>query len=60
MSERIIEVLMDRDGMDRAEAISTINECRDELMQRLGDGEMPYDICDEYFGLEPDYLEDLI
>ena len=54
------EVLMGRDGLIEEEAVIRIAECRDELHARLEDGEMPYDICMEFFGLEPDYLFDLL
>ena len=54
------ETLMERDGLTEEEAIIQIAECRDELHARLDDGEMPHDICMEFFGLEPDYLEDLL
>jgi hypothetical protein len=54
------KVLMNRDGLTEEQADKQIEECRKDLMARLADGDMPYDICGEYFGLEPDYLEDLI
>ena len=56
----IKEILMRRDGMSASEADELIMEAQEELLNRLGDGEMPYDICQEYFGLEPDYLTELI
>ena len=52
-------VLMARDGVSESEAQNLINEAREDLMARLAEGEMPDDICSEYFGLEPDYLEEL-
>ena len=51
---------MERDGLTEQEAEDLIDECRDELHRRLDEGEMPEDICQEWFGLEPDYLFDLI
>lgn len=56
----IKEVLMIRDGMTPAEADAAIKECRDELFERLDNGEMPEDILLEHFGLEDDYLLELI
>ena len=56
----IKEILMRRDGMTAEEADELIMEAQEELLNRLDDGEMPYDICQEYFGLEPDYLTELI
>ena len=58
--ETIKQVLMRRDGMTAKEADELIAECREDLMERLANDEMPYDICEEYFGLEPDYIDDLI
>jgi hypothetical protein len=56
----IVEVLMDRDGLTEEEANSEVRAAREDLMERLGEGEMPHDICEEWFGLEPDYLMDLM
>lgn len=56
----IKEVLIARDGMEPEEADELIAECKNDLNVRLAEGEMPYDICQEYFGLEPDYLDELI
>ena len=51
---------MNRDGLTSAEADEQILNARRELMQRIEDGEMPFDFCEEEWGLEPDYLEDLM
>ena len=59
MSE-IKKVLMERDGITEQEAEDLIEEARAELQDRLETGEMPYNICQEYFGLEPDYIMELI
>lgn len=58
--ESIKEVLMEKDGMTEEEAESEIESARDNLHERLAEGEMPYDICSEWFGLEPDYIMKLI
>lgn len=55
----IVEVLMRRDGMSRKEAEELVEEARKDLNQRLSEGELPFDICEEWFGLEPDYMIDL-
>jgi len=60
MRESIVKVLMNRDGLSKEEAVAQVKECQADMMQRLEDGEMPYDICEEYFGLEPDYLDDML
>lgn len=54
------QILMNRDGLTSAEADEQILNARRELMQRIEDGEMPFDFCEEEWGLEPDYLEDLM
>lgn len=54
------KALMERDGLTEGQAQEQINNAREELMSRLGNGEMPFDFCEEEFGLEPDYLEDLL
>ena len=59
MSE-LVKVLMERDDLTREEAEEQVAECTREMHQRLAEGEMPDDICEEYFGLEPDYLMDLL
>lgn len=53
------KVLMERDGLTEEQADEQIKEAKIILNERLGEGESPYDICEELFGLEPDYLEDL-
>ena len=53
-------VLMDRDGLTAAEADQEIREAREEFMQLITDGEMPFDYCEDRWGLEPDYLDDLM
>ena len=51
---------MERDGLSKQDAQDQIDEARAELNDRLADGDDPYEICQEFFGLEPDYLMDLI
>ncbi len=56
----IMEVLMRRDGMSRKEAMALIQAARTDLRKRLEKNEYPEDICEEWFGLEPDYILDLL
>jgi len=56
----IKEILMDRDDMSAEEADDLIQEAKDDLNDRLEAGETPEDICEEWFGLEPDYITELI
>lgn len=60
MRESLKEVLMRRDNMSEAEADDLIEEAKEDLQERLGNGEIPEDICEEWFGLEPDYIDDLM
>jgi hypothetical protein len=59
---KIKSILMSRDGMSSEEANKLIGEALYELNERLltGDLDSSYDICEEYFGLEPDYLMELV
>lgn len=58
--ETIEQVLMRRDKMRKKEANDLIEQTRQDLAERLAEGEYPYDICNEWFGLEPDYIEELM
>ena len=60
MASDIAIVLMRRDGMQLDEALDLIAECKADLQERLDNGEYPFDICQEWFGLEPDYIDELI
>jgi hypothetical protein len=59
MTKTIKQVLMERDKMSAEEADKLIAEAKQDLLDRLDEGEYPYNICEEWFGLEPDYLEEL-
>lgn len=56
------KVIMEKYGWDEQEADSLINEARTALQEYLDDNdqESAYNICEEYFGLEPDYIMDLV
>lgn len=56
------KVLIERDGITPEEADIQIKEAKEVLQEYLeeGDQESAHDICQEFFGLEPDYLMDLI
>ncbi len=58
--ETIKQVLIRRDGMDEHEAEALIEEAKQDLLARLEEGEMPFDICQEWFGLEEDYVIELL
>lgn len=56
----IVETLMKRDSLSRYEAEELCFEASDELQRRLVSGESPFDFCAEMFGLEDDYLDELL
>lgn len=59
---KIREILMTRDGMTADEADNLINEAKGQLFDYLAEGDMSgaEEICEEFFGLEPDYLFELM
>jgi hypothetical protein len=48
--------------MSENEAQSLINDARDALQYYINSGELEFaeNVCEEYFGLEPDYLFELM
>ena len=62
MSNRVIKILMNRDGITRDEAVSRINECQEMIEEAMveGDFEGVDDIIASELGLEPDYVMDLM
>lgn len=53
-------ILMERDGLTASEADADIREAKQELMELIGAGEMPFDFCQDRWGLEPDFLDELM
>ena len=53
---KVIAILMARDGMTREEATELVMDCR----QMIYDGEDPTEVLQNELGLEPDYIFDLI
>jgi len=60
MEENIKQVLMRRDEMSEIEASNLILEAQEAFDFYVEDGDMDSaeNICQEYFGLEPDYLSE--
>jgi len=59
----IKQILIDRDGMTEREAEDLINQAKDDLWNRLNtpaDYDNAFDICADWFGLEPDYIMELM
>ena len=63
MSETILEVLRRRDNMSQEDAEALIEEAKEDLQDRMEDpvayGD-PFEVCQDWFGLEPDYVMELI
>ena len=60
----IVKILMKRDGMTKKEAEKLIKEAQEDLLETL-ETEGPFsdeaqNICETYFGLEPDYIIEII
>ena len=55
-TNEIVRILMKRDGMERDDAEDLLRDAREAVEE----GEDPEEILADFFGLEPDYLEDLI
>ena len=54
---RVIDILMKRDGIEYEEARSLVKETKDEIISNPIDAN---EIIKDYLGLEPDYLEDIL
>ena len=53
---------MQRDGLDEEAALDLISDAQEDLQQRLsGESEDdPFSICADWFGLEEDYVMELV
>jgi len=62
MSHIIRKILINRDNMTSSEADQLIEEAREALQEYLAndDQDSAYNVCEEYFGLESDYLDELL
>ena len=56
--ESIKEVLITRDGMDPTDADDLIAQAQAEFNEHIDNNELDLaeNICEEWFGLEPDYV----
>ena len=55
---RVVAILMKRDGINEADAIELVKETKEELLS--SDTFFPDDIIWNNLGLEPDYLMDIL
>ena len=62
MMESLKDVLMRRDKMSVEEADEAIDEAKKALQEYLANDDLAgaEDVCSQYFGLEPDYVFDLL
>ena len=61
--ETIKEILMNRDNYSEEEVEKEINAAKVDLEDRIMSPEEygdPYDICMDWWGLEADYIEELL
>lgn len=59
--EKVIKILMARDGLSYEDAKAMVIQCQEDLLNALSEGEMDLDyIIEDELGLEPDYIEDLL
>ena len=58
--ESIAEVLVRRDGITMEDAEHLVALAMEDLSARLSRGENTDDVCEDWFGLEPDYIYELI
>lgn len=56
---KVVKILMERDGISEEEARALVKETRDELIMLDNPFEAD-DIIADYLGLEPDYIEDIL
>lgn len=62
MRKSLKEVLMERDNLSEYEAEDLISDAKRAYQEYIGDNDLEgaYNICEEYFGLEPDFLDDIM
>ena len=60
--ENIKQILIRRDGLNEVEATNLITSAKEQMAEYLAynDIDSAYDICAEFFNLEPDYLDELL
>ncbi|MBR3242250.1 MAG: hypothetical protein IKG72_13115 [Bacillus sp. (in: Bacteria)] len=59
---RVVQILMDRDGITEEEAEQMVNDCRSELWDAINGTSVlsPEEVIEGELGLEPDYFEDIL
>lgn len=57
---RIVKVLMDRDGLSEEEAKELFKSTAAMIAEALEDGMDPDEVLMDELGLEPDYMDDIL
>jgi hypothetical protein len=60
MTNPIVKVLMERDGFTKADAYNLFYDVRNRIMESIDDPNEVEEIMMEEFGLEMDYIMDII
>ena len=58
--KRVAAIIAARDGVSLEDAIERVKECRDMMIEALGQDDDPEEILAYELGLEPDYIYDLM
>ena len=54
------QIIMRDEGLTSDQADKRLEQARRDIMERIECGELSFDFMEEEFGLEPDYLDDLL
>lgn len=59
---RVVKILMERDGISESEAKEQVKNCRNEMYSAIaiGDFILAEEIIEMDLGLEPDYIPDIL
>ena len=59
---RVVEILMKRDGYSKEDAYDLVNDVRAEMQDAIacGDYDLAEEIIESDLGLEPDYIFDIL
>lgn len=56
----LLTILMRRDGLTREEALETLRDAREAVLEAIQNGDDPEDVFMDITGLEPDYIMNII
>lgn len=57
---KLIAILMRRDGLTREEALETARDAREAVLEAIQNGDDPEDAFMDITGLEPDFILDIV